>query len=71
MRQGMKKPRESKVRFYAAHMIELNEYLAAFPGENSGDKICETELNEIILNSMPTGWSKQAYVQGFYFEYIT
>ena len=28
-------------------------------------KIGVTELNEILLNSMPTSWSKQAYVQGF------
>ena len=30
-----------------------------------------TELNEILLNSMPNSWSKQAYVQGFDWKYIT
>ena len=35
-------PRELKVRHYTACMIELNEYLAAFPGANSSDKIGET-----------------------------
>ena len=29
------------------------------------DKIGITELNEILLNSMTTIWSKKAYVQGF------
>ena len=34
-------------------------------------KISVTELNEILLNSMPNRRSKQAYVQGFYCESIT
>ena len=35
------------------------------------DKIGVTELNEIILNSMPNSRSKQAYVQGFDCESIS
>ena len=31
-------------------MIEINQYLAAFTGEKTSDKIGETELNEILLN---------------------
>ena len=34
------------------------------------DKIGVTELNEILLNSMPNSWYKQAYVQVFYCESI-
>ena len=34
------------------------------------DKIGVTEINKIILNSMPSSWYKQAYVQGFYCESI-
>ena len=30
-----------------------------------------TELNEILLISIPKSWSKQAYVQVFDFEYTT
>ena len=41
------------------------KYLYAFPGLKEVDKICETDLNEIILNTMPSLWIKQAYVQGF------
>ena len=34
------------------------------------DKIGLTELNEIILNSMPQSWTKKFYVQGFDCKYI-
>ena len=34
-------------------------------------KLVIYKLNEIILNSMPNGWSKQAFVQGFDLETIT
>ena len=34
------------------------------------DKIGITELNEILLNSIPNRWSKKAYVQGFDCESI-
>ena len=59
------KMRSLIVRCYAAHLIYLNEYLDSFLGETLSGKIGVTKLNEIILNSMPTRWSKQAYVQGF------
>ena len=71
VRHGIRKPRVLKVRCYADHMNDLNEYLAVFPGEKASDKICETELNKMFLNSMPTRYIRQAYVQGFYFESIT
>ena len=34
------------------------------------DNMGVTELNEILLNSIPNSWSKQAYVQGFDYETI-
>ena len=34
------------------------------------DKIDVNELNEILPNSIPNRWSRQAYVQGFDCEYI-
>ena len=52
-------------------LIYLNEYLASFPGATMADKMGVTELNEILLNSMPKIWSKQAYVQGFDCETIS
>ena len=58
MRHGMRNLRKLKVRFYAVQMIDLNEYLAAFPGAKSGENIGETELNETILNSIQNVWSR-------------
>ena len=71
MRRGIRKPLKLNVRRYAARLIDLNEYLAAFPVARASDNIGETDLNEILLNSMPNGWSNQAYVQGFYYKTIT
>ena len=70
MRRCMKKLHRLKVRRYAARLIFLNEYFASFPGATMTDKFCVTELNEFLLNSMPNIWSNQAYVQGFYCEFI-
>ena len=59
------------MRRYEARLIDLNGYLASFPGATMADKICVTELNEIILNSMPNSWTDRAYVQGFDCELIS
>ena len=45
--------------------------MTVFPGVKVSDKIGETEVKQIPLNSMPNIWIKQAYVQGFYYETIT
>ena len=71
IRRGTRNLCGSKLRRYAAFMIDLNEYLDFFPQAKLYDKIGVTELNEKFLNSMPTIWIKQVYVQGFYCEYIT
>ena len=47
------------------HLNDLDEYLASSLGETLSDKNVVTELNEILLNSIPDGWHKQSYVQGF------
>ena len=66
MRQWIKKTCSLKLRRYADCLIDLNEYLASFPGATLSDKNDVTELNDIILNRIPKIWFKQAYVQGFY-----
>ena len=71
MRRCMKKPRSLKVRRYSAHLIHLNDYLASLTGATMTDKIGVTELNDILLKSMPNRWSKQAYVQVFDCESIS
>ena len=65
MRRGIRKPHGSKVRRYTDFLIGLNNYLASFHGAKLNENIGMTELNEILLNSMPNSWSKQAYVRGF------
>ena len=44
MIRGMSNPRGLKVRYYAACMIDLNQYLDVFPGEKAGGNVFETEL---------------------------
>ena len=70
MRRYMKKPHILKSRRYAARLIDLIEYLVSFTGTAMADKMGVTELNEILLNSMPNSCSKQAYVKGFGCETI-
>ena len=71
MRRGMKKTHNLTVRRCVARLIDINEYLASFPGVTLTDKIGVTELNRILLNSIPNIWSRHTYVQGFYCESIT
>ena len=71
MRSGTRKPRGLKVRRYTDCMIDLNEYLAVLPGARSGDKMCEMELNGVLLNSTLNRGTRQAYEQGFGCEYVT
>ena len=71
MRQGVSKPRELKVRRYAAHLIDINDYLATFPEAKESNNIVEKELNEILLNSMKNVWNKKVYGKGFDCENIT
>ena len=54
-----------KVRHYAAHLIDLNEYLNSFPGGNLNENIRMTEMNEMLWSIMLDSSIKQAYVQGF------
>ena len=64
--RGMRKPHKLKMRLYAAFLIDINTYLDVFTGVKANAEICETELNEILFNSMPNSWRNQAYMQGFY-----
>ena len=56
---------ELKVRCYAAHMVEPNEYMTEFLIEKSNLKIGEIKLNGITFNSVTNVWIKQSYVQCF------
>ena len=62
MRRRMRKPSGLKLRRYVARLIDLNEYLALFPGDALSEKIGVTELNIIMMKGMPNIWSKQVDV---------
>ena len=71
MCRGTRKPRGFKIRRYAACLVDLNEYLAVFPGVTITENVCVTELDKNLLTSIPNSCSNQAYVQGFDCEYIS
>ena len=65
MHHGTRNSRELKVRHYAARLTKINKYLAVFTGLNLNKTIGETEINKIILHSMPNYWGKKDLLQGF------
>ena len=67
----IKTPRSLRERRHTARLIDLNEYLASFPGTTLSNKIGVTKLNEILLNRMSNICSKESYVQDFDNEYIS
>ena len=67
---GMRNPHPLKVRNYAVCLTNINEYSAVFMGLNVNNKICDKELNEILLHSMTNGWGEQTFLQGFDFEAV-
>ena len=44
MCRGMKKSCGIQVRRYTVRLVDLNEYLDSFPGDNFSDKFGSTEL---------------------------
>ena len=71
MRRRTKQTRSLKVWRYAAHLIDLNEYLDSFPGGTLDNKTDVTELNKIPLNIMLNIWSKYDFFKGFNCESIS
>ena len=69
--RGMRKAHGLKIIHYVARLVDLKEHLDVFPGAKISENIYAAELDEHLLNSMPNSLSKQAYLQGFYFESIT
>ena len=67
----MRKTHILRVRRYYACIIEPNEHLDEFYRGKASDKIGKTELNKILLNTIPNGWNKKAYIQGFDCEKLT
>ena len=65
MHRRMSRPRGLKLRCYTVCMIDINQYLDAFHRAKASDNIEKNKLNEILLKSMPNGWSKQACIHYF------
>ena len=57
MCDGMSNPRELKVKFYDACLIDLNDYLDDLTRAKASNNIGEIAFNEVILNIIPNGWS--------------
>ena len=64
------KTAQPKSKTLCRALIDMNEYLAFFPGATLANNIDVTELNDITLNRIPNSQSKQPYVQGFDCESI-
>ena len=58
MRRVMRKLLSLEVRRYAGHFIDLDDYLAYFPGDILSDKIGLIELNKNLLSIMPNSLFK-------------
>ena len=71
MRCGIRNQRGLKGRRYAAHTIDIHEYLSFLPGAKASVNFGETEFNEILLNIFSKIWIRQAYMKGFNCESIT
>ena len=68
MRRPMRKPRDLLFKRFTERKIELDNYLPLFPGSRTSKKIPPKELNNILLHTVPNGWTKQAYLQGWDFK---
>ena len=58
----MHKPHDIFFKRFAAWLTEINNFLSLFPGSDSTNKMPSEELNEILLNDVPSGLAKQAYL---------
>ena len=56
MRRCRESPHRLKVRRYDVHLIYLNEYFAPFQGATMADNMVVTDLNDILLHSMPNSY---------------
>ena len=71
MRRAIRKPQITTFKRFAERLTEMNNFLPLFPGSESSKKMEMEDLNDILLHAVPTGWAKQSYLQGWYFELNT
>ena len=65
MCHGMRKPRELKVRCYAACMINLNEYFSVFLGAKANEKLVIHNLMRYTRTVCQMGRSRNRTFRGF------
>jgi hypothetical protein len=66
MRRHMRKPYDMPMRIYRNRVVELNNYLASFPGSfNAEQKLEEEEIIDILEFGIPKTWQDQMVLQGF------
>ena len=68
MGHAMRKPQDIQLKRSSAQLTELNNYLPRFPGSRNSKKMGLEELNEILLQSVPSSWARQAYIWGWDFK---
>jgi hypothetical protein len=62
----MRKPWDMTMRIYRNRVVELNNYLAHFPGSfNVEQKLEEEEIINILEFGVPLKWQDQMVLQGF------
>ena len=68
MRKITDKPHGTNICKHDTRLTELIILLPMFPGLYGSNKMDYDELNEILPRSVPNGWGKKSYTQGFSFE---
>ena len=64
----LRKPPEMKVRTFTTRLLQLNNYLAYFPPDHSGQPVAplsEDKVKEILYHAMPNLWKKKMVEQGY------
>ena len=66
MRRFMRKPKDMKVRVYAAHMMKINnDELPQLPPFRHNQEFDKEELTEIVLYGVPMSWQREMDRQNF------
>ena len=61
----MRKPRSMTFKSFVVSLTEINNFLSLFLGLDASNKMEMEDLNENILHTVPNGWAKQSYLQGW------
>ena len=68
MRKMTNKLHGTNICMHDTRLTELIIFLPMFPSLYGSNKMDDDELNEILICSVPNGWGKKYYTQGFIFE---